>query len=63
MGSCYIKHRRPVGLVQHKDLAKCAGKAAEACDLFNLLKVACCAYGKEGRPFPFKRKINTESYN
>lgn len=56
MGSCYIKHRRPVGLVQHKDLAKRAGKAAEACDLFNLLKVACCAYRQGRTPFSFQKE-------
>lgn len=56
MGSCSIKYRRPVGLVQHKDLAKPAGKAAEACDLFNLLKVAFCAYRQGRTPFSFQKE-------
>lgn len=47
----------------HKDLPKFAGKAAEACNLFNLLKVAFCVYRQGRTPFSFQRKINAESYN
>lgn len=50
-----MKYLSPVGPEYHKNFPKCAGKAAEACNLFNMLKVIFCVYRQEKTPPSFQK--------
>lgn len=51
-----MKYLSLVGPEYHKNFPKFAGKAAEACNLFNMLKVAFCAYRRGKTPLSFQKE-------